>query len=106
MEPGFPKKVAQDPDSARHDRPATPEVQRPDDTDTPGPDLGRPREPGEPPELPDEADGTPGLGVPRNPDERAPDKAPADDKNKRSELADIGEADGQRGLDERGPIDR
>jgi hypothetical protein len=106
MEPGFPTKVSQDPDSARRDRPAKPEVQRPDDTDTPGPDLGRAREPGEPPEPADEADGTPGLGVPRNPDERAPDKAPAGDRDKRSDLADVGEADGQRGQDGRGQSDR
>jgi hypothetical protein len=95
MEPSVSKKVSGDPDSARRDRPGKPEVQRPDVPNTPGPELDRPLEPGEPPEAPDEADGTPEPRVPRNPDERAPEKAPS--KDERSDLADIGEADAQRG---------
>ncbi len=92
------KRASQDPHSARRDRPGKPDVQRPRDTGVPGPELDRPLEPGEPPESSDEADGTPERGVSRNPDERAPEKAPS--KDKRSDLADVGEADAQRG---RGP---
>ena len=93
MEPRVRKAASRGPDSARRDRPAKPDVQRPKDTGVPEFDMGRPREPGEPPE-PDEADGT-AEHTPRDPDERAPEKSPA--KNRRSDLADVGEADGQRG---------
>ena len=95
MERSVPKTSSREPDSARRDRPAAPEVERPA-PNAPAPDMGRPQEPGEPPESVDEED-EPADSVSRNPDERAPDKAPARDKDARSDLADVGEADGQRG---------
>jgi len=53
MESNFPKRVFQDPHPARRGGPGKPDVERPAGMGIEQPDLGQPREPGEPTDSPD-----------------------------------------------------